>query len=78
MVCCFWVGISDLNCLIGLFFFLGFMGVGKIELVKFLVEFFFDDEIVLVCIDMSEYMEKYFVLCLVGVFLGYIGYEEGG
>lgn len=58
--------------------FLGFIGVGKIELVKVLVEVFFDDELVFICFDMSEYMEKFAVSCFNGVFLGYVGYEEGG
>lgn len=62
VVCCLCVGISDFGWLIGLFFFFGLIGVGKIELVKVLVEFFFDDEYVMVCIDMLEYGEKYFVL----------------
>lgn len=45
---------------------------------KVLVENLFDLEDYMVWIDMSEYMEKYVVFCLVGVFLGYVGYEEGG
>lgn len=69
---------KDFSKLIGFFIFLGFIGVGKIELVKVLVWYFFDSEDVLVWIDMSEYMEKFFVSCLIGVFLGYVGYEEGG
>lgn len=58
--------------------FLGLIGVGKIELVKVLVEVLFDDELVLICFDMLEYMEKFVVFCLNGVFLGYVGYDEGG
>lgn len=38
----------------------------------------FDSDEVMVCIDMFEFMEKYLVFCLVGVFSGYVGYEEGG
>lgn len=78
VICCFWVGLVDLNCLIGLFLFFGLIGVGKIELCKVLVGFMFDIEDVMICIDMLEFMEKYFVVCLVGVFSGYVGYEEGG
>lgn len=67
-----------MNRLIGSFLFLGFIGVGKIELVKLFVLLFFDFEKYMIRIDMSEYMEKYVVLCLIGVFLGYVGYDEGG
>lgn len=72
------VGLFDLNWLSGLFLFLGLIGVGKIELIKVLVNFLFDSDDVMICIDMFEFMEKYFVSCLVGVFFGYVGYEEGG
>lgn len=78
VVCCLCVGLFDLNCLVGLFLFFGLIGVGKIELCKLLVEFLFDSVDVMICIDMSEFMEKYSVVCLIGVFLGYVGYEEGG
>lgn len=78
VVCCVRVGLKDLKCLIGLFIFLGLIGVGKIEFVCVLVELIFGDEDVMICIDMFEYMEKYFIFWLVGLFLGYVGYEEGG
>lgn len=42
--------------------FLGLIGVGKMELVKVLVENLFDVDDYMVWIDMSEYMEKEFVL----------------
>lgn len=58
--------------------FFGFMGVGKMELCKILVNFLFNIEEVMICIDMSEYMEKYFVSRLIGVSFGYVGFEEGG
>lgn len=67
-----------MKCLIGLFIFLGLIGVGKIEFVKVFVFNMFDLEDYMIWIDMFEYMEKYFVLRFVGVFLGYVGYEEGG
>lgn len=66
---------KDLGRFIGLFMFLGLIGVGKIELVWVLVGFFFDWDDVLVWVDMLEYMEKYVVVCLVGVFFGYVGYD---
>ena len=53
-------------------------GVGKTELAKALAEFLFDDEQMLVRIDMSEYMEKHAVARLIGSPPGYVGYEEGG
>ncbi|EFH69266.1 hypothetical protein ARALYDRAFT_889286 [Arabidopsis lyrata subsp. lyrata] len=62
----------------GSFLFLGPTGVGKTELAKALAEQLFDDENLLVRLDMSEYMEKYSITRLIGASPGYIGYEEGG
>lgn len=44
-----------MDCFIGFFIFFGFIGVGKIELAKVFVEVLFNDEKVIICIDMSEY-----------------------
>ena len=71
-------GISDLNCPIGSFLFLGPTGVGKTELAKSLADCLFDDEHNMVRIDMTEYMEKYSVSRLIGAPPGYVGYDEGG
>ncbi len=71
-------GIADENRPIGSFLFLGPTGVGKTELAKALAENLFDDERMLVRLDMSEYMEKFSVSRLVGAPPGYVGYEEGG
>ncbi len=71
-------GISDDNQPIASFIFLGPTGVGKTELAKSLAEFMFDDERMLVRIDMSEYMESHAVAKLIGSPPGYIGHEEGG
>ena len=71
-------GISDENRPIGSFLFLGPTGVGKTELAKALAENLFDDEKMLIRIDMSEYMEKFSVSRLIGAPPGYVGYEEGG
>ena len=71
-------GIKDPTKPIGSFLFLGPTGVGKTELAKTLAEKLFDDENNMVRIDMSEYMEKYSVSCLIGAPPGYVGYEEGG
>ncbi len=71
-------GIADENRPIGSFLFLGPTGVGKTELAKALAENLFDDEHMLIRLDMSEYMEKFSVSRLVGAPPGYVGYEEGG
>ena len=71
-------GIKDPTKPIGSFLFLGPTGVGKTELAKALAENLFDDENNMVRIDMSEYMEKYSVSCLIGAPPGYVGYDEGG
>lgn len=62
----------------GSFLFLGPTGVGKTELAKALAEQLFDDENLIVRIDMSEYMEQHSVSRLIGAPPGYVGYEEGG
>jgi len=71
-------GLSDTKRPIGSFIFLGPTGVGKTELARALAEFLFDDEKLMVRIDMSEYMEKHSVSRLIGAPPGYVGYEEGG
>ena len=71
-------GLQDPNRPIGSFIFLGPTGVGKTELTKALAAFLFDDELSLLRIDMSEYMEKHSVARLIGAPPGYVGYEEGG
>jgi ATP-dependent Clp protease ATP-binding subunit ClpB len=71
-------GLSDSKRPIGSFIFLGPTGVGKTELARALAEFLFDDEKLMIRIDMSEYMEKHTVARLIGAPPGYVGYEEGG
>ncbi len=71
-------GLSDPNKPIGSFMFLGPTGVGKTELAKSLAEFLFNDEKMMIRIDMSEYMEKHSVSKLIGSPPGYVGYDEGG
>jgi ATP-dependent Clp protease ATP-binding subunit ClpB len=71
-------GLSDIKRPIGSFIFLGPTGVGKTELARALAEFLFDDEKLMIRIDMSEYMEKHSVSRLIGAPPGYVGYEEGG
>ncbi|HVS87747.1 MAG TPA: ATP-dependent chaperone ClpB [Candidatus Acidoferrum sp.] len=71
-------GLSDAKRPIGSFIFLGPTGVGKTELARALAEFLFDDEKLMIRIDMSEYMEKHSVSRMIGAPPGYVGYEEGG
>lgn len=71
-------GISEAGRPIGSFIFLGPTGVGKTELAKTLATQLFNDEKMMVRIDMSEYMEKHSVARLIGSPPGYVGYEEGG
>src|ERR1700751_1827220 len=71
-------GLSDTKRPIGSFIFLGPTGVGKTELARALTEFLFDDEKLMIRIDMSEYMEKHSVSRLIGAPPGYVGYDEGG
>ena len=70
--------ISEPNCPVGSFIFLGLTGVGKTETAKALAEFLFDTEKSLIRLDMSEYMEKHSVSRLIGAPPGYVGFEEGG
>lgn len=55
---------------------MGPTGVCTTELAKALDEQLFDDENLLVRIDMHEYMDKYSVTRLIGVPLGYIVHDE--
>ncbi len=71
-------GLQDPNRPIGTFLFIGTTGVGKTELAKALAEFVFDDELALLRLDMSEYMERQSVSRLIGPPPGQPGYEEGG
>lgn len=50
----------------GSFLFLGPTGVGKTELAKALAEQLFDDDKLMIRIDMSEYMEQHSVARLIG------------
>ncbi len=71
-------GLSDGKRPIGSFIFLGTTGVGKTELAKTLAETLFDDENMMVRIDMSEYQERHSVSRLIGAPPGYVGYDESG
>lgn len=71
-------GLADYDKPIGSFIFLGSTGVGKTELAKTLAEFLFNDENLMIRIDMSEYQERHSVSRLIGAPPGYVGYDEGG
>jgi ATP-dependent Clp protease ATP-binding subunit ClpB len=71
-------GLGDPKRPMGVFLFVGPTGVGKTELAKALAQQLFDDERMMVRIDMSEYMEKHAVSRLIGAPPGYVGYDEGG
>lgn len=71
-------GIQNPKRPIGSFLFLGPTGVGKTALAKSLAEWLFGNELEMVRLDMSEYMEKHAVARLVGPPPGYVGFEEGG
>ncbi|KAJ1688063.1 hypothetical protein LUZ63_019453 [Rhynchospora breviuscula] len=65
-------GFSRPQKLIGSFLLLGPTGVGKTELAKALAEQLFDDENLLIRINMSDYMEKHSVARLIGGPPGYV------
>ena len=71
-------GLKDPNRPIGSFLFLGPTGVGKTELAKALAEAMFDDENLVIRLDMSEYMESHSVSKLIGSPPGYVGHDDGG
>ncbi|KWW31223.1 MAG: ATPase AAA [bacterium P3] len=71
-------GLSDGRRPIGSFLFLGTTGVGKTELARALAETLFDDEEMMIRIDMSEYQEPHSVSRLIGAPPGYVGYDESG
>ncbi|MBM4388092.1 MAG: AAA family ATPase, partial [Deltaproteobacteria bacterium] len=71
-------GLGEEDRPIGSFMFLGPTGVGKTELARALAEAMFDNEKILVRLDMSEYMERHSVARMIGSPPGYVGYEEGG
>ena len=71
-------GLNDGRRPIGSFLFLGTTGVGKTELARALAEVMFDDENMMVRIDMSEYQERHSISRLIGAPPGYVGYDESG
>lgn len=72
------VGISEADRPLGSFLFLGPTGVGKTETARALAEFLFNDEKMLIRLDMSEYMEKHSISRMIGSPPGYIGHDDAG
>jgi ATP-dependent Clp protease ATP-binding subunit ClpB len=71
-------GLSDQTRPLGSFLLMGPSGVGKTETAKALTDFLFQNEKLLIRIDLSEYSERHSVAKLIGAPPGYIGYEKGG
>lgn len=71
-------GLQDEKRPVGSFIFLGTTGVGKTELARALAEYLFNNESLMIRIDMTEYQERHSVSRLIGAPPGYIGYDEGG
>lgn len=72
------VGMSDPKRPLAVFMFLGPTGVGKTETAKALARELFNDEQMMVRLDMSEYMEPHSVARLIGSPPGYVGYDDAG
>ncbi len=71
-------GMQDENRPVGSFIFLGTTGVGKTELARALAGYLFNDDNMMIRIDMTEYQERHSVSRLIGAPPGYVGYDEGG
>ena len=71
-------GVKPINRPIGVFMFLGPIGVGKTELARALAEVMYGSQDYLIRVDMSEFNERHNVARLIGAPPGYVGYDEGG
>ncbi|MDZ4167618.1 MAG: ATP-dependent Clp protease ATP-binding subunit [Coriobacteriia bacterium] len=71
-------GLSASDRPIGCFMFLGPTGTGKTELAKALAEAMFDDERMMVRVDMSECSAEHSTARLIGSPPGYVDSERGG
>ena len=71
-------GLSNADRPTGCFLMLGPSGVGKTETAKSLARELFNDEKMVLRIDMSEFLEAHSVYRLIGAPPGYVGYDQGG
>lgn len=59
-------GLIDFEWSFVIYFFMGFTGIGKMQMVKVFVGFLYGDELCLVWVDMGEMIGSEFVACLIG------------
>ena len=71
-------GLGNADRPTGCFLMLGPSGVGKTETAKSLARELFNDEKMVLRIDMSEFLEAHSVYRLIGAPPGYVGYDQGG
>jgi ATP-dependent Clp protease ATP-binding subunit ClpB len=71
-------GLGNADRPTGCFLMLGPSGVGKTETAKSVARELFNDERMVLRIDMSEFLEAHSVYRLIGAPPGYVGYDQGG
>ena len=71
-------GLGNADRPTGCFLMLGPSGVGKTETAKSVARELFNDEKMVLRIDMSEFLEAHSVYRLIGSPPGYVGYDQGG
>ena len=71
-------GLGNADRPTGCFLMLGPSGVGKTETAKSVARELFNDEKMVLRIDMSEFLEAHSVYRLIGAPPGYVGYDQGG